>query len=166
VIDLSLTINGVVRTASVAPETTLLDLLRDRFSLTGAKLGCGVGDCGACTVLLDGKAVNACLVLAGQTDRRNVLTIEGLATREHLHPLQRTFEQTGAVQCGFCGPGVILSAKALLDDNHDPSAHEIRDALAGNLCRCTGYSKMIEAVQDAAKILRTQAAAGLDGASR
>jgi aerobic-type carbon monoxide dehydrogenase small subunit (CoxS/CutS family) len=166
VIELSLTINGVARAASVAPETTLLDLLRDRFSLTGAKLGCGVGDCGACTVLLDGKAVNACLVLAGQANGRNVLTIEGLATRGHLHPLQRTFEQTGAVQCGFCGPGVILSAKALLDDNPDPSAHEIRDALAGNLCRCTGYSKMIEAVQDAAKILRTQAAAGADEAAR
>ncbi len=165
-IDLSLTINGIARAASVAPETTLLELLRDRFSLTGAKLGCGVGDCGVCTVLLDGKAVNACLVLAGQANGRDVLTIEGLATRQHWHPLQRTFEQTGAVQCGFCGPGVILSAKALLDENPDPSAHDIRDALAGNLCRCTGYSKMIEAVQDAAKILRTQAAAGLDEAAR
>ncbi len=165
-IDLSLTVNGVARTASVAPETTLLELLRDRFSLTGAKLGCGVGDCGACTVLLDGKAVNACLVLAGQANGRNVLTIEGLAIREHLHPLQRAFEQTGALQCGFCGPGAILSAKALLEENPDPSAHDIRDALAGNLCRCTGYSKMIEAVQDAAKIMRTQAAAGLDEAAR
>jgi aerobic-type carbon monoxide dehydrogenase small subunit (CoxS/CutS family) len=166
VIDLSLTVNGVARTASVAPETTLLELLRDRFSLKGAKLGCGVGDCGACTVLLDGNAVNACLVLAGQANGRNVLTIEGLATREHLHPLQRAFEQTGALQCGFCGPGAILSAKALLEENPDPSAHDIRDALAGNLCRCTGYSKMIEAVQDAAKIMRTQAAAGLDEAAR
>ncbi len=164
-IDVSLTVNGVARTALVAPETTLLELLRDRFSLTGAKLGCGVGDCGACTVLLDGKAVNACLVLAGQANGRNVLTIEGLATREHLHPLQRAFEQTGALQCGFCGPGAILSAKALLEENPDPSAHDIRDALAGNLCRCTGYSKMIEAVQDAAKIMRTQAAAGLDEAA-
>jgi aerobic-type carbon monoxide dehydrogenase small subunit (CoxS/CutS family) len=160
VTDLSLTINGVVRTASVAPETTLLDLLRDHFSLTGTKLGCGVGDCGACTVLLDGKAVNACLVLAGQANGRSVLTIEGLGTRDHLHPIQKAFEQNGAVQCGFCGPGVVLSAKALLDENPEPSAHEIRDALAGNLCRCTGYSKMIEAVQDAAKILRTQAGAG------
>ncbi len=165
-IELSFIVNGVVRTASVAPETTLLDLLRDRFSLTGAKLGCGVGDCGACTVLLDGKAVNACLVLAGQANGRNVLTIEGLATHEHLHPLQRAFEQTGAVQCGFCGPGAILAAKALLDENPEPSAHDIRDALAGNLCRCTGYSKMIEAVQDAAKTMRTEAAAGASGAAR
>ncbi len=165
-IDLSLTVNGVVRTASIAPETTLLEMLRDRFSLTGAKLGCGVGDCGACTVLLDGKAVNACLVLAAQANGRNVLTIEGLAIRGHLHPLQKTFEQTGALQCGFCGPGVILSAKALLDEKPDPSAHDIRDALAGNLCRCTGYSKMIDAVQDAAKIMRKPAAAGQDEAAR
>ncbi len=158
-IELSLTVNGAVRTASVAPETTLLEMLRDRFSLTGAKLGCGVGDCGACTVLLDGKAVNACLVLAGQANGRSVLTIEGLATRDHLHPIQKAFEQTGALQCGFCGPGVILSAKALLDDNPDPSAHEVRDALAGNLCRCTGYSKMIEAVQDVARLMRAPAGA-------
>jgi aerobic-type carbon monoxide dehydrogenase small subunit (CoxS/CutS family) len=154
VIELRVIINGIVRTASVAPETTLLELLRDRFSLTGAKLGCGVGDCGACTVLLDAKAVNACLVLAGQANGRSVLTIEGLGTPKQLHPIQKAFEQTGALQCGFCGPGVILSAKALLDENPEPSAHDIRDALAGNLCRCTGYSKMIEAVQDAAKLMR------------
>lgn len=152
--DVTIRINGEMRTASVPPETTLLQLLRNTFNLTGAKLGCDVGDCGACTVLLDGCAVNACLVLAGQADGREVLTIEGLATRNELHPLQRAFEERASLQCGFCGPGVILAAKALLDGNPDPSRHEIRDALAGNLCRCTGYAKMIDAVQDAARTLR------------
>jgi carbon-monoxide dehydrogenase small subunit len=152
--DITLTVNGTLRSASVAPETTLLGLLREQFNLTGAKLGCDVGDCGACTVLVDGKAVNACLMLAGQAAGREVLTIEGLATHEQLHPLQQAFEERASLQCGFCGPGAILSAKALLDEIPDPNAAEIRDALAGNLCRCTGYTKMIEAVQDAARTLR------------
>ena len=156
--DVTLTVNGKLRTASVPPETTLLGLLREHFDLTGAKLGCDVGDCGACTVLVDGKAVNACLMLAGQAAGREVLTIEGLATLEHLHPLQKAFEERASLQCGFCGPGVILSAKALLDENPNPSVPEIRDALAGNLCRCTGYTKMIEAVQDAARALRGEPA--------
>ena len=144
-------VNGEARTASVPPEMTLLRMLREEFSLTGSKLGCDVGDCGACTVLMDGKAVNACLILAGQADGRDVLTIEGLATMERLHPIQKAFEDKGSLQCGFCGPGVIMSAKALLDENADPTVDEIRDALAGNLCRCTGYSKMIEAIQDIAR---------------
>jgi len=152
--DVTLTINGEARIASVPPETTLLALLRDSFNLTGAKLGCDAGDCGACTVLVDGKPVNACLMLAAQADGRSVLTIEGLATRDRLHPLQTAFEERASLQCGFCGPGVILAAKALLDENPQPTEHEIRDAIAGNLCRCTGYTKMIEAVQDAARILR------------
>ena len=152
--DVTLTINGEVRSASVPPETTLLVLLRDSFNLTGAKLGCDAGDCGACTVLVDGKPVNACLMLAAQADGRNVLTIEGLANKDRLHPLQTAFEERASLQCGFCGPGVILAAKALLDENPQPSAHEIRDAIAGNLCRCTGYTKMIEAIQDAARTLR------------
>ena len=156
--DVTLTVNGKLRTASVAPETTLLGLLREQFNLTGAKLGCDAGDCGACTVLVDGKAVNACLMLAGQADGRDVLTIEGLATRDELHPLQKAFEEHASLQCGFCGPGAILSAKALLDEIPDPSVPEIRDALAGNLCRCTGYTKMIEAVQDAARTLRGETA--------
>jgi carbon-monoxide dehydrogenase small subunit len=149
-------VNGQVRGASVPPETTLLQLLRDNFILTGAKLGCDVGDCGACTVIVDGQAVNSCLILAGQADGRQVLTIEGLASRERLHPIQTAFENSGALQCGFCGPGVLLSAKALLDENLNPSTQEIRDALSGNLCRCTGYTKMIEAVQDAARLLREE----------
>ena len=153
-IQVTLTVNGTARTAAVPAETTLLQLLRDHLHLTGAKVGCDVGDCGACTVLVDGMAVNACLMLVGQVEGRQVLTIEGLAARDRLHPLQTAFEESGALQCGFCGPGVILSAKALLDQNPSPSPHEVRDALAGNLCRCTGYTKMIEAVQDAARAMR------------
>jgi carbon-monoxide dehydrogenase small subunit len=140
-------LNGETRTARVPSETTLLRLLREEFSLTGAKLGCDVGDCGACTVIVDGKTVNSCLMLAGQVDGRDVLTIEGLATMEDLHPIQKAFEEKGSLQCGFCGPGVIMSAKALLDENSHPTVEDIRDALSGNLCRCTGYSKMIEAIQ-------------------
>lgn len=155
--DISLTINGETRTASVPPETTLLKLLRDHLNLAGAKLGCDVGDCGACTVIVDGQAVNSCLMLAGQANGRSVTTIEGLATRDHFHPIQKAFEDNGALQCGFCGPGVIMAAKALLDENADPDIATIRDALAGNLCRCTGYTKMIEAVQVAASELRADA---------
>jgi carbon-monoxide dehydrogenase small subunit len=152
----TMTVNGEVRTASVPPETTLLKLLREEFELTGAKLGCDVGDCGACTVIVDGMSVNSCLMLAGQVDGREVLTIEGLATMEKLHPIQKAFEEKGSLQCGFCGPGVIMSAKVLLDENPDPTVHEIRDALAGNLCRCTGYTKMIEAIQEIARADREQ----------
>ena len=154
--DVVLRVNGREREASVPPETTLLQLLREHLGLTGAKLGCDVGDCGACTVIVDGKAVNACLMLAGQVDGREVLTIEGLATRDRLHPLQRAFEEHASLQCGFCGPGSIMSAKALLDENLDPTPQEIRDALSGNLCRCTGYTKMIEAVQEAARVMRSE----------
>jgi carbon-monoxide dehydrogenase small subunit len=150
-VSVSLTVNGEKRTAEVAPETTLLRLLRETFNLTGAKLGCDVGDCGACTVIVDGKLVNSCLMLAGQVDGRDVLTIEGLATSDNLHPIQKIFEEKGSLQCGFCGPGVILSAKWLLDQNPDPSVPEIRDVLSGNLCRCTGYTKMIEAIQTIAR---------------
>jgi carbon-monoxide dehydrogenase small subunit len=147
-------VNGEKRTATVPAETTLLQLLRENFNLTGSKLGCDVGDCGACTVIVDGKAVNSCLMLAAQADGRNVLTIEGLATSDHLHPIQKAFEKYASLQCGFCGPGAIMSAKAMLDENPDPTVQEIRDALGGNLCRCTGYVKMIEAIQEAARELR------------
>jgi len=152
--EVTLKVNGEPRSASVAPETTLLSLLRENFNLTGAKLGCDVGDCGACTVIVDGKPVNACLMLAGQADGREVVTVEGLAAPNRLHPIQKAFEDHASLQCGFCGPGVILSAKALLEDNPAPTPQEVRDALAGNLCRCTGYSKMIEAIQEAAAALR------------
>lgn len=147
----TLTVNGETRTASVPPEMTLLRMLREELNLTGSKLGCDVGDCGACTVIVDGRSVNSCLMLAVQAEGRTVTTIEGLATMERLHPIQQYFEDKGALQCGFCGPGVIISAKALLDENPNPTEQEIRDALAGNLCRCTGYAKMIEAIQAVAK---------------
>ncbi len=162
--DVVLRVNGRERKASVPPETTLLQLLRDHLGLTGAKLGCDVGDCGACTVIVDGKAVNSCLMLAGQVDGREVITIEGLATRDRLHPIQRAFEEHASLQCGFCGPGSIMSAKALLDENPDPTPQEIRDALAGNLCRCTGYTKMIDAIRDAARELRAENVAPADRA--
>jgi len=149
----TLTVNGTERSAAVTPDTTLLELLRDHLLLTGAKRGCDVGDCGACTVLVDGKPVNACLMLAVQAGGRSVVSIEGLATHHGLHPLQQAFEAHAALQCGFCGPGVILSAKALLDENARPTSGEIREALAGHLCRCTGYTKMIEAVHQAARAL-------------
>ena len=155
--DVTITVNGSVRSASVPPETTLLQLLREHFNLTGAKLGCDVGDCGACTVIVDGMAVNSCLMLAGQVNGRSVTTIEGLATRDRLHPIQKAFEDSGALQCGYCGPGAIMASKALLDGNSDPDVRDIRDALSGSLCRCTGYSKMIEAVQEAARVLRSEA---------
>ena len=168
--NIAMTVNGVPRTAAAPPETTLLALLREHFGLTGAKPGCEVGDCGACTVLVDGKAVNACLMLAMQADGRDIVTIEGLATHERLHPLQHAFEEHGALQCGYCGPGMILSAKALLDEEPSPTTADIRDALAGNLCRCTGYAKIIEAVQEAARLMREEQnsstrAAGNEGGS-
>jgi aerobic-type carbon monoxide dehydrogenase small subunit (CoxS/CutS family) len=156
VIDVTVIVNGEKRSASVPPETTLLRLLRENFALIGAKLGCDVGDCGACTVIVDGMAVNSCLMLADQVNGRSVTTIEGLATRERLHPIQKAFEDTGALQCGFCGPGAIMATKALLDENSDPDVKDIRDALSGSLCRCTGYTKMIEAVQEAARVLRSE----------
>jgi carbon-monoxide dehydrogenase small subunit len=147
---ITLTVNGVVRQALVEPNQTLTSLLRDELGLTGTKHGCGVGDCGCCTVILDGETVNSCLVLALQAQGREVLTIEGLASGGELHPLQRAFVDAGAIQCGFCTPGMILSAKALLDVTPRPSREEITKGLSGNLCRCTGYEKIVEAVQDAA----------------
>ena len=159
-IDVTVLVNGETRRAAVPAETTLLTLLRDHFGLTGAKSGCDVGDCGACTVLVDDVLANACLMLAAQVDGRRVLTIEGVAANRALHPLQKVFEDQGALQCGFCGPGMILSAKALLDRDTEPSRHQIRDALAGNLCRCTGYAKIIDAVAEAARIMRSERANG------
>lgn len=153
-VTVTLKVNGENRTASVPPETTLLRMLRDNLLLTGSKLGCDVGDCGACTVIVDGKPVNSCLMLAAQADGREVLTIEGLATMARVHPIQQAFEDCASLQCGFCGPGVIMSAKALLDEIPDPTIPQIRDALGGNLCRCTGYVKMIEAIQIAARNMR------------
>jgi carbon-monoxide dehydrogenase small subunit len=152
-------VNGAERAAEVSPHATLLELLRAGFGLTGAKSGCEAGDCGACTVIVDGRAVNACLMLAVQADGREVLTIEGLASAASLHPLQQAFEECNALQCGFCGPGIILAAKALLDRDPHPDEATIREALAGNLCRCTGYVKIVQAVERAAERMRAERAA-------
>jgi carbon-monoxide dehydrogenase small subunit len=146
-----LTVNDRGYELAVEANTTLVDLLRYQIGLTGTKKGCDLGDCGACTVLMDGKAVNSCLVLAVQADGRRIQTIEGLETAEGLHPLQTAFIEKGAIQCGFCTSGMILSAKQLLDQTPDPSEPEIRRAVSGNLCRCTGYQKIIEAIKDAAR---------------
>ena len=146
-----LTVNGEPCEILVKPNSTLLDVLRDQLDLTGTKLGCGSGDCGACTVIMNGKAVNACLVLALKSDGAEVITIEGLTEGARLHPIQKAFMDKGALQCGFCTPGMILSAKALLDTNPRPTIEEIKKSIAGNLCRCTGYVKIIEAIQSAAK---------------
>jgi carbon-monoxide dehydrogenase small subunit len=150
-ISVRLTVNGKPVQVEAAPGQTLLTLLREDLGLTGTKDGCGAGECGACTVLLDGEAVNACPVLAAQAHGHELLTIEGLAAEGELHPVQRAFVEAGAVQCGFCTPGAILSAVALLAREADPDEREIRQALSGNLCRCTGYAKMVQAVQRAAK---------------
>ncbi len=151
---ITVTINGEARPLRVAPSRTLLDVLRSELGLTGTKKGCDVGDCGACTVLLDGTPVNACLVLAVEVDGAAVTTIEGIAPAAgQLHPLQQSFMDLGASQCGFCTPGIIVMAKALLDRHPDPSEEDIRFGLAGNICRCTGYTKIIEAVKDAARRL-------------
>ena len=133
---------------------TLLDFLREELGLKGTKKGCDSGQCGVCTILMDGKTIDACLVLAIQADGKEILTIEGLSPGGRLHPLQEAFVEEGAVQCGFCTPGMILSAKALLNEKKDPSEEEIREALSGNLCRCTGYVKIIKAVQKAAAMMR------------
>lgn len=152
-------VNGELRSADVPPETTLLKMLRESLDLTGTKLGCDVGDCGTCTVIVDGVSVNSCLMLAGRANGSEITTIEGLADSHTLHPLQEKFEEHGALQCGFCGPGMLMSAKDLLDKNPDPSIHEVRDALSGNLCRCTGYTKIIEAVIDAGRVMRKEISA-------
>ena len=142
---LTCTVNGEEQSVLADTRDTLLDLLRDRLGLTGTKEGCGNGNCGTCTVLMDGAPVNACLVLALEAPGRAIVTIEGLAAAE-LHPLQQALVQHGGTQCGFCTPGIVLSAKALLDENPQPSETQIRHAIAGNLCRCTGYGKIVEAI--------------------
>jgi len=144
---INMTINDRHYEVAVEPNQTLVDLLRYQLGLTGTKKGCEMGDCGSCTVIMDGKAVNSCLVLAVQANGRNIRTIEGLETDRGLHPIQEAFVEKGAIQCGFCSSGMILSAKTLLDQNPEPDETEIRRALSGNLCRCTGYQKIIEAVK-------------------
>ncbi len=143
-------INGKPTTLRVNPWESALMVLRDQLGLKATKEGCGIGECGACTVLVDGRAVDSCLMFAPQLDGRNVETLEGLKHGEAIHPLQEAFVSSGAVQCGYCSPGMVMSAKALLDKNPNPSRQEIVEALSGNLCRCTGYTQIIEAVETAA----------------
>lgn len=150
--DIRLTVNGESYTVAVQPAESLLDVLRDKLGLTGTKKGCNLGSCGACTIIMDGKTVNACLVLAVEANDREVLTIEGLANGGRLHPIQEAFIQYGAVQCGYCTAGMIMSAKALLDENPEPTEEEIRRAIAGNLCRCTGYVKIVDAIKKASEL--------------
>jgi len=144
---LNITVNGISHTLRIDPNLRLLDLLREELHLTGTKEGCGIGECGACTVILDGRAVNSCLILAGQCEGREITTIEGVTPEDDLSPLQQSFLDNGAVQCGFCTPGMILSATALLNHNSTPTEAEIREAISGNLCRCTGYTQIVEAIQ-------------------
>ena len=152
-IDLKFTLNNKTVTVATEPHIRLIDLLRDNFNLTGTKEGCGVGECGACTVLMNGRAVNSCLVLAAQVNDSEIVTIEGIAEGEVLSSLQKNFLTYGAVQCGFCTPGMVLSASALLDQKPNPTDEEIKDSIAGNLCRCTGYKQIIEAIKETAKEL-------------
>ena len=152
------TLNGTRASREVPNHRLLLDLLRDEIGVTGTKEGCGTGDCGACTVFLNGKPVNSCLVLSGELDGADIITIEGLKIGPELHPIQQAFVQDGGAQCGYCTPGMLMMSKALLDENQNPTEDDIRYALSGNLCRCTGYAKIIQAVQDAATVLRGKSA--------
>ncbi len=151
---IELKINGEVKSVQVEKNWTLLYVLREVLDLTGAKCGCNTGDCGACKVIIDGEAVNSCLVLAPKAVGKDIWTIEGLSSGPELHPIQQAFIDAGAVQCGYCTPGMVMSAKALLDKNPDPSEEEIRAAISNNLCRCTGYVKIVEAIRLAAERMR------------
>jgi carbon-monoxide dehydrogenase small subunit len=150
---ISIEVNGILYKKEVASDLRLMDFLREDLRLTGTKEGCGEGECGACTVIMEGKAVNSCLVLAASCNNSQITTIEGVSTEE-LHPLQKAFIEVGAVQCGYCTPGMILSAKALLDKSLDISSEDVREAISGNLCRCTGYQKIVEAIELARDYLK------------
>lgn len=149
----SFSVNGKEYETIIEPHMLLIDVLRDEFGLMGTKYVCGAGDCGACTVLIDGKPINACLTLAVTVIDKKILTVEGMANGLSLHPIQQAFVDEGAVQCGYCTPGMVMTAKSLLDENPDPTQDEIKEGLAGNLCRCTGYVKIVDAVETAAKTL-------------
>ncbi len=149
---ITLNVNGVPNEVVVEPDSVLLDVLREKLDYTGAKRGCdGTGECGSCTVIMDGRAIYSCLTLALEAEGREIITIEGLARGGELHPIQRAFIEHGAIQCGFCTPGMVLTAKALLDENPKPTEGEVREALRGNLCRCTGYVKIVQAIMAASE---------------
>ncbi|MCR4431147.1 MAG: (2Fe-2S)-binding protein [Tepidanaerobacteraceae bacterium] len=149
--ELNLKVNGATYSVSVKADMTLLEVLRDKLHITSPKVGCNTGDCGACSVILDGQLVKSCITNALMADGKEVVTLEGLSKPGKLHPIQEAFHQYGASQCGFCTPGMIMASKALLDQNPNPTDEEIREALSGNLCRCTGYVNIIKAVKEAAK---------------
>lgn len=151
---IKLKVNGAWREVETRPDRILLDLLREELGLTGTKKGCEAGECGACTVIMNGRAVLSCLIPALKANGAEIMTIEGLAEEGRLHPLQQAFLDGGAVQCGYCTPGMLLSAKALLDENPEPSVEDVKRAISGNLCRCTGYTKIIQAIRAAAETLR------------
>lgn len=150
-IPLKLMVNDIEYRIQVQPQRTLVEVLRDQLGLTGTKKSCNEGECGACTVLMDGKPVASCMVLALDAQDKNITTVEGLARGEKLHPIQEAFVKHGAIQCGFCTPGMIMSAKALLDETPDPTPRQVRKAISGNLCRCTGYQQIVDSVMAAAK---------------
>ena len=152
--NISLKVNGNDYSVTVDVKDRLLDVIREKIGLTGTKEGCGTGECGACTVLLDGEPINSCLCLAVSAEGKEILTIEGLGDIAHLHPLQQAFIENAAVQCGFCAPGMLLTAKSLLDKNPNPSDLEIREGIAGNICRCTGYVKIVKAIRQAAEVMQ------------
>jgi len=154
--EIELRVNGQIYEVEVQPWRTLLEALRDQLNLTGTKQSCGEGHCGACTVIVDGQAVNSCLLLAVEAQGKDVLTIEGLSEGGRLHPIQEAFVTHGAVQCGFCSPGMIMAAKTFLEENPDPSEEEIRNAMSGHLCRCTGYVQITEAIMAAAYRMRSR----------
>lgn len=151
-------VNGTLRSVDVAPMVRLIDVLRDDLRLTGTKEGCGEGECGSCTVLMDGEPVNACLVPIAQCEGKHVATVEGLVDSKSMSSLAQTFIKRGSVQCGICTPGMVVSAQALLERNANPTDEEIREAMAGNICRCTGYEKIVDAVKEAARLRREEAA--------
>ena len=151
---INLKINGKTYNVEIEEDMRLLDVLRDKLGLTGTKEGCGEGECGACTVIIDGKTVNSCMVLAFQAEGKDIITIEGMTSEKGVHPIQQAFLDEGAVQCGFCIPGMVLSAKVLLDKKPQPSKEDIRESISGNLCRCTGYNKIASAIEKASKTMK------------
>lgn len=153
-IAVTLKVNGEEKELLIKEDSLLIDVLRDEIGYTGTKRGCGEGECGTCTVLIDGRPVNSCLILAALVQGKEITTIEGVGTPENLHPIQRAFVDEGAIQCGFCTPGMVMSTKALLDREKNPDEQQIRKALSGNLCRCTGYVKIVKAVKKAAEELK------------
>ncbi|MEL7567286.1 MAG: (2Fe-2S)-binding protein [Dehalobacterium sp.] len=153
--DINLKVNNKTYNIHISPKRKLVDVLREDLGLMGTKYGCGEGECGVCTVLMDGKAVNSCLLLAVEADGTHITTVEGLAEEGEMHPIQKAFVDAGAVQCGFCTPGAVMSAKALLDENPRPNEEEIKIALSGNFCRCTGYAGIIKAVRLAAERMKS-----------